>query len=205
MDSGSKSNMNDSSESENESLDERCRRLAVEPENETVDERYDRYRRLSDLVNLDQRPLNRALTEVNKKHGVTFAGGNIGVWGLINHAPGFTYPHLIQTLIEHFRMPYVTKNKEAIARALMCKEARNTEAPIVLMEELKRRHSPQGHLDKYCRSAIVYSLSHIGDTRLIEDTIELIADDRYADVRNDLEDMLKKIQKRKWKPDRSNL
>ncbi|TNV71331.1 hypothetical protein FGO68_gene16071 [Halteria grandinella] len=196
--------MNDSSESENETMDERFRRLTVIPENETVDERYDRYRRGSDLVNSDQRPLNRALTEVNKKHGVTFAGGNIGVWGLVRHAPGFTYPHLIQTLIEHFRMPYMTQNKETIARALMCKEARNTEAPIVIMQELKRRHSPKGSPDLFLRSAIVYSLSYIGDTRLVEDTIELIADDRYADVRNDLEDMLRKIQKRKWKPDRSN-
>ncbi len=46
-------------------------------------------------IESEERELNRALTEVNKNHGATFAGGNIGIWGLVNSDPGFTYPHLI--------------------------------------------------------------------------------------------------------------
>lgn len=193
-------------ESVNETFEqryERYRKLLIAPENESVDQRYDRYQALGNLLEADSRPLNRALTEVNKKHGVTFAGGNIGVWGLVNSGPGLTYPHLIGTLIDHFQLPYMVRTKEGIARALICKEAKNTEAPVVLMRELILLHTPNHTHESGLRWTIIYALSFIGDTRQVEETKKLIEDERYADVREDLEKMLAKIQKRKWKPKKS--
>ena len=138
------------------------------------------------------------MTEVNKKHGVTFAGGNIGVWGLVHHERGFTYPHLIDTLIEHFQLPYMIQNKEWIARALICNEAKNTEAPVLLMQQLKKLPSPE-RPEGSCRWALIFALTKIGDTRQVEEAKKLIEVERYADVREDLKNMLAKIQKRKWK------
>lgn len=155
--------------------------------------------RLKCEMEAEERPLNRALTEANRKHGVTFAGGNIGVWGLVDSGE-FRYPHLIDTLIEHFQLPYRVWTREAIARALKCKEAQNTEAPVLLMNELKKLHSPIDYPESALRYAIIYALCTIGDNRQVEDTQQLIEDARYAPERKHLEEMLAKIQKRKYKP-----
>ena len=154
-------------------------------------------------IESEERALNRALTEVNKNHGATFAGGNIGIWGLVNSDPGFTYPHLIDTLIEHFLLPYSVQTKEAIARALTCKEAKNTDAPDHFMRELKSLHSPMCYPDSSFRFAIINALNHIGDNRQVEGIRNLIEDERYADEREFLEKTLLKIQKRKYKHNRA--
>jgi hypothetical protein len=194
--------MRENSDSEAKARGESSIAESEKGDKKTLEERLEESRNIAKLIDIDQKPLNRALTEANKKHGVTFAGGNIGVWGLVHCDRGFTYPHLIDTLIDHFQRPYMIQNKEWIARALICKEAKNTEAPVVLMKELKKLHLSVGP-EASCRWAIIYALSFIGDTRQVEETKKLIEDERYADVREDLEKMLAKIQKRKWKPKKS--
>jgi hypothetical protein len=168
---------------------------------ECIEFRDSMNRFLSRLVEKDSKPLNRALTEVNRQHGVKYAGGNIGIWGLVNS--NHSYPHLIDTLIEHFQLPYMLRNRIAIARALMCREAQNTDAPVLLMQELKKLHSPQNLLEESFRPAIVLSLEYNGDNRLVEDTKSLIDDERYADIRKELEEMLKIIEKRKFRPEKA--
>lgn len=171
---------------------------------ELIDLISSRNRYLSRLDEKDSKPLNRALTEVNKKHGVKYAGGNIGIWGLANAGSDEKYPHLIDTLIEHFQLPYRTMNKIGIAISLGCAEARNTDAPVILMRELKKLHSPQFSRETALRERIVFSLITNGDDRLVEDTQRLIDDDRYADLQKELKELLAKIQKRKWKPKKNS-
>lgn len=88
---------------------------------------------------------------------------------------------------------------------MTCKEAKNTNAPDLLMRELKQLHSPAGYPESSFRFAIINALSYIGDQRQVEGVKQLIEDERYADQREFLEKTLMKIQKRKYKPNNAKL
>lgn len=67
-------------------------------------------------------------------------GGPHSVWNLVNTTE--PYPHFLPILAKHLSRPYHKRVREAIVRALAVNEAKGTDIPHLLMDELKRKPIP---------------------------------------------------------------
>jgi hypothetical protein len=115
-------------------------------------------------------------------------GFDVGsVWELVN-SPN-PYPSAIPILCKHLSLPYDTKIREGIARALTVREARGTPGRIILTE-LQR---PVEQSPRAVRWALANALTVAGDVSMIEQLESHIADPRFGDVREILKLAVQKI------------
>lgn len=145
----------------------------------------------AEILRRDQEPLVAALTAVGWPPKVRQWKEWRSVWDLVNTAE--PYPHLLSTLAKHLPRPYHKRTKEGIARALAVREAKGTEIPRVLMDELKKETDPNEGPNSY-RWALINTLVFIGDSSLADDVQKLLADSRYESVRTDLQRLAKKLK-----------
>lgn len=144
------------------------------------------------MLRHDEIPLVDALTEAGWPPDVRQCGEARSVWDLVNTA--VSYPHLLETLSDHIQRPYHKRTREGIARALAVREARGTNVPRVLLDELKKEVDPNEGPNSY-RWALINTLVSIGDPSFVEEVRELLEDPRYASVRVDLQRLVKRLSK----------
>lgn len=104
-----------------------------------------------------------------------------------------SYSEAIPILVKHLAIVRHPVMVNSIARALAVKESRGTGAPRLILERLKQTGPcPNQSGDNYqARWALANSLTVVGDATLVEEIKLLIADSRFADVRDRLKDALK--------------
>lgn len=145
------------------------------------------------ILRKDEQALVEALTAAGWPERVRQCGEARSVWDLVNTAE--PYPHLLGTLVEHIVKPYHKRTREGIARALAVLEARGTEIPRVLLDELKKEVDPNDGPNSY-RWALINTLVSIGDSSLRDEVLQLVDDPRYASVRLDLLRIAKRLSQR---------
>jgi len=155
-------------------------RLQADPEWVRDHEEKEAKRKLFEAqLDAEERPLIAELAEV----GILVTC----VYDLVNART--SYPAAISVLARHLLLPYHTRIREGIARALTVKEARGTAARVVL-DELKWLTQPDEKGE--FRWTLANALTVIGDKTMEDEIKMLIADDRYQDVHERLQEALKK-------------
>jgi hypothetical protein len=110
------------------------------------------------------------------------------VWDLVNTSA--SYPNAIPVLTRHLRLAHHPVMRQGIARALTVKEARGTDAPRAVLEELKSGADESG---SEARWALANALTVVADTSMIDEIRALARDARYQDVKERLETALKNL------------
>ena len=147
-------------------------------------EREAKLKREEAELNAEEQPLVRDLLD---------AGFIVdSVWDAVNSSQ--SYAAAIPVLTKHLLLPYHTRIREGIARALTVKEARGAAARVIL-DELKRRTQPdeQGEF----RWTLANALTVAGDKTMADEIKALLADERYQDIHDWLQRVLNKIKRTK--------
>lgn len=145
----------------------------------------------SAMLRKDEEPLVAAMTVAGWPEEVRQCGETRSVWDLVNSAE--PYPQLLGVLTDHLTRPYHKRTREGIARALAVREAKGTDVPRVLMNELQKETDPNEGPNSY-RWALINSLVLIGDSSIADEVDRLLADPRYESVLVDLQRLAKKLK-----------
>jgi hypothetical protein len=122
---------------------------------------------------------------------LTAAGVKVdSVWELVNAK--WSYPAAIPVLVEYLQRVKHPLLREGIARALTVPEARGGGGRVILLE-LQRISDESPHSVRW---VLANALTVTADQSMADEIKTLIADDRYADVRERLTAALKKISAR---------
>ena len=115
---------------------------------------------------------------------------------LVNSAD--SYPNAIPILIKHLRRVRHPIMVNSIARALTVKEARGTDAALVILDRLKETEpsSTQAGDDYQDRWALANALTVVADKSMAEELGHLLADARYQDVKERIEKAVKNLGSR---------
>jgi hypothetical protein len=152
-----------------------------------IEEKKRKASALRALLKQEQASLLREIQEKSNKVCET-------VWDLVNAT--WSYPDLIEVLIDHASRPYHFRTREGIARALTVKEARGTIAPLVLVQELWKCHSPNSAIEESYRFSLVNALLYVGDSRVLNDILAMQADDRFKMIGTDLHRLAKVLSRK---------
>jgi len=112
------------------------------------------------------------------------------VWDLVNAK--WSYPAAIPVLAAHLQRVRHPVLREGIGRALTVPEAQGAAARVIL-SELQR---PSGESPHSVRWVLANALTLAGDESIMDEIKALIADDRYADVRERLTTAVERIGSR---------
>jgi hypothetical protein len=112
------------------------------------------------------------------------------VWDLVNAT--YPYPAAIPVLAAHLHRVRHPVLREGIGRALTVPEARGVAARVILSE----LQTPSGESPHPVRWVLANALTLAGDHSMVEEIKGLIADDRYADVRERLTMAVERIASR---------
>jgi hypothetical protein len=112
------------------------------------------------------------------------------VWELVNVK--WPYPTAIPVLAAHLQRVRHPVLREGIGRALTVQEARGVAARVIL-SELQRPLSESPHSVRW---VLANALTLAGDDSIVDEIKALVADDRYADVRERLTTAVEKISSR---------
>ena len=112
---------------------------------------------------------------------------------LVNSAD--SYPEAIPILIKHLRTVRHPIMVNSIARALTVKEARGTEAALVILDRLKETepNSTRAGDDYQARWALANAFTVVADKSMAAELGYLLADARYQDVKERLETAMKNL------------
>jgi hypothetical protein len=122
------------------------------------------------------------------------------VWDLVNAK--WDYPAAIPILAAHLQQVRHPRVREGIARALTVPEARGAAARVILAE-LQRADNSSSEMQcaigrpSEARWALANALTVVADKSMADAIEALIADDRYADVRERLKTALAKLSTRR--------
>jgi len=148
------------------------------------------------ILRENEKPLVEALTDAGWPANIEQHGQFRSVWNLVNTAE--PYPHLLEPLAKHLRMPYHKRVREGIVRALAVREARKTPIPRIVVDQLKFEIDPCDGPNSL-RWVMVNTLMFIGDRSLVSDIEEMIQNPQFLLVKIDLERLLAKLNRRRHK------
>ena len=148
-------------------------------------EREQKRRELEAKLRTNEQPLVVALIKAGCKVN--------SVWDLVNTTA--TYREAIPVLLKHLQLEYHPRVLEGIARALTVPEARGQPAKVILTELIRQADKDKGQL----RFALANALATAGHASMRSDIESLLADPRFADLRDVLLLVIKKISSRTLK------